>query len=56
MHCAPHVDFKNLAIGICVIFIYGICFGSTSVLMLTCLLQVFSIAKRGVGWSSGRLA
>jgi len=23
VHCAPHVDALNLAIGICVIFIYG---------------------------------
>jgi hypothetical protein len=23
VHCKPHVDWKNLAIGICVIFIYG---------------------------------
>jgi hypothetical protein len=23
VHCRPHVDWKNLAIGICVIFIYG---------------------------------
>jgi hypothetical protein len=23
VHCKPHVDWKNLAIGICVVFIYG---------------------------------
>jgi hypothetical protein len=23
VHCRPHVDWKNLAIGICVLFIYG---------------------------------
>ncbi|KAG1726937.1 hypothetical protein EDB19DRAFT_1914433 [Suillus lakei] len=23
VHCSPHVDWKNIAIGICVIFIYG---------------------------------
>ena len=24
VHCSPHIDWKNLAIGICVIFVYGI--------------------------------
>lgn len=23
VHCFPHVDWKNLAIGICVVFVYG---------------------------------
>jgi hypothetical protein len=23
VHCKPHVDWKNLAIGICIIFVYG---------------------------------
>lgn len=23
IHCAPHVDWKNLAMGICVVFVYG---------------------------------
>jgi hypothetical protein len=23
VHCSPHVDWKNLAIGVCVIFVYG---------------------------------
>lgn len=23
VHCSPHVDWKNLAIGICVLFVYG---------------------------------
>jgi hypothetical protein len=23
VHCLPHVDWKNLAIGICVVFVYG---------------------------------
>lgn len=23
IHCAPHVDWKNLAVGICVVFVYG---------------------------------
>ncbi|KAF9045653.1 hypothetical protein BDZ89DRAFT_1127585 [Hymenopellis radicata] len=24
VHCDPHVDFKNIALGICVIFVYGV--------------------------------
>ncbi|KAG2092750.1 hypothetical protein BD769DRAFT_1395324 [Suillus cothurnatus] len=24
VHCSPHVDWKNLAIGVCVIFVYGL--------------------------------
>ncbi|KAG1769733.1 hypothetical protein EV702DRAFT_1202763 [Suillus placidus] len=23
VHCSPHVDFKNIAIGVCVLFVYG---------------------------------
>lgn len=23
VHCTPHVDWKNLAIGLCIIFVYG---------------------------------
>lgn len=24
VHCGPHVDWKNLAVGICVLFVYGV--------------------------------
>lgn len=23
VHCSPHINWKNLAIGVCVIFVYG---------------------------------
>lgn len=23
VHCDPHVDFKNIALGICIVFVYG---------------------------------
>lgn len=26
VHCGPHVDWKNVAVGICVLFIYGLFF------------------------------
>jgi len=57
VHCKPHVDWKNLAIGICVIFIYGkrLLQGSPPPKPILHLLGTFNSKERSwlVIWEAG---
>jgi hypothetical protein len=57
VHCLPHVDSKNLAMGLCALYVYGEPFSLLLYLLLKfALLQVVSTQKKGPGCAYGRQA